>query len=311
MYYQKIIKKPNQFLSLTTLKVEEFENVLEFFAPIWEKYYRYRTLEGKARKHPTTKEHGNALLKGSAQKLFFLLVYLKTNALQEHQAASFGVSQTKVSRIVRTLLPILNETLTKMGYSPLRDGEVLKDKLSDHPEKVFSYDGTDRSIQRNSDTQAQEVEFSGKHHGHKVKNLTLCDNEQYIHYLSPTAPGSQHDKSMADEYPITLPQNSVLKQDLGFLGHVPQGVIIEQPFKKTPNKELSFSKKLYNKLLSSTRIVVEHANSGIKRLRIVKDVIRIHSTHVRDLVMMVACGLHNLRVKSPQRNYSSLSRALT
>ncbi|HFA51022.1 MAG TPA: hypothetical protein ENJ95_18580 [Bacteroidetes bacterium] len=310
MDYSIISKTPKQFLSLTTLKLEEFEHLLKFFEPRWEKYYRYRTLEGKARKHPRTKEHGNALLKGTGQKLFFLLVFLKTHSLQEHQAASFGISQSKVSKIVKTLLPILDQALSDMGHSPLRDGEQLKKKLADHPDKVFSYDGTDRSINRNADQKAQEKEFSGKHHGHKVKNLTLCDNEQYVHYLSPTVPGSQHDKSIADEFPIALPPDSVLKQDLGFLGHAPQGVLVEQPFKKPRGGELGFSKKLYNKLLSSTRIVVEHANSGIKRLKIVKDIIRIHSTHFRDLVMVVACGLHNLRVKSPLRSYTSHAHAL-
>ena len=69
--------------------------------------------------------------------------------------------------------------------------------------------------------------------------------------------------------------------------------------------EFKNSQKLYNKLLSSTRITVEHANSGIKRLRIVKDVIRIHTSQIRDTVMVIACGLHNLRVKSPSRAYST------
>ncbi len=305
MNYTLISQNPKQFLSLTSLELPEFEHLLEYFAPNWEKYYRYHTLEGKRRKHPRSKEHGNSQLKGTRQKLFFLLVYLKTNSLQEHQAASFGVSQTKVSRIVNTLLPILNDSLKQMGYAPLRDGKALKEKLSTHENKVFQYDGTDRSIQRNVDQEAQKVEFSGKHHGHKVKNLTLCDDTQYVYYLSPTESGSQHDKSMADEYPIELPQNSVLKQDLGFVGHQPEGVEIEIPFKKPRNGELSFSQKLYNKLLSSTRITVEHANSGIKRLRIVKDVIRIHTTQIRDTVMVIACGLHNLRVKSPRRAYST------
>lgn len=305
MKVEEILKNPKQFLSLTTLHPEEFEYLLVFFEIVWEKYYRYRTLEGKIRKHPISKEHGNATLKGNAQKLFFLLVYLKTNSLQEHQAASFGVSQSKVSRIVKILLPKLNEVLETMQLSPLRDGELLKDKLSDHPAKVFSYDGTDRGILRNQDQEAQKKEYSGKHHAHTIKNLTLSDDTQYIHYLSPTSPGSQHDKAIADEYPIELPQGSVIKQDLGFLGHCPKNVEVEIPFKIPKNGQLTFGQKVYNKLLSSTRIVVEHANSGIKRLRMVKETIRIHAHDFRDLVMVVACGLHNLRVRSKLRKYTT------
>jgi len=71
--------------------------------------------------------------------------------------------------------------------------------------------------------------------------------------------------------------------------------------KKPRNKDLSFSQKLYNQVLSSTSIVVEphrriNHDTGLKRLRILKDVCRVHSDKVRDRIRVVGCGLHNLRV---------------
>jgi hypothetical protein len=42
--------------------------------------------------------------------------------------------------------------------------------------------------------------------------------------------------------------------------------------------------------------VVEHVIAGVKRCRIVKDVLRLTKEGVSDLVMEIACGLHNLRV---------------
>jgi DDE superfamily endonuclease/Helix-turn-helix of DDE superfamily endonuclease len=303
MEYSIISKNATQFLALTSVEISEFESLLLNFRPICEKYFRYHTLEGKKRKIITSKEHGNASLKGTEEKLFFLLIYLKTNSLQEHHAAAFGISQAKVSRISRILLNLLNETLKKMGMLPLRDGELLKQHLANHAEKVFSYDGMERIIQRNGDYDAQEEEYSGKKKGHRVKNNLLCDNSQYIHYLSPTEPGSVHDKTIANEYPLHLPEGSVLKQDLGFVGHEPEGVLVEIPFKKPRNGELTFGQKIYNKLLNSTRVVIEHANSGVKRLKMLKDTIRIHSTLVRDQIIEVACGLHNFRTLSPVRRY--------
>lgn len=157
-----ISKHPDQFLALTSLHVEEFEYLLSFFAPVCEKYFRYWTLEGKRRKIVKSTEHGSSVLKGCDQKLFFLLVYLKTNALQQHQAATFGVSQTRVSRISKILLELLNEALSKMSLLPFRDGELLKGQLAAHKEKVFYYDGTERGILRNQDQDAQQEEFSGK-----------------------------------------------------------------------------------------------------------------------------------------------------
>ena len=42
--------------------------------------------------------------------------------------------------------------------------------------------------------------------------------------------------------------------------------------------------------------MVEHVIAGVKRCRIVKDVLRLTKEGVADLVMEIACGLHNLRV---------------
>jgi hypothetical protein len=44
------------------------------------------------------------------------------------------------------------------------------------------------------------------------------------------------------------------------------------------------------------RIEVEHVIAGVKRCRIVKDVLRLTKQGSSDLVMEIACGLHNLRV---------------
>lgn len=54
--------------------------------------------------------------------------------------------------------------------------------------------------------------------------------------------------------------------------------------------------KFLNKIISRVRIVVENVISGIKRCRIVKDELRLTKENLSDLVMEIACGLHNLRV---------------
>ena len=44
------------------------------------------------------------------------------------------------------------------------------------------------------------------------------------------------------------------------------------------------------------RVVVEHVIAGVKRCRIVKDVLRLTAKGISDVVMEIACSLHNLRV---------------
>ena len=84
-----------------------------------------------------------------------------------------------------------------------------------------------------------------------------------------------HDKKVADDYPLCLPAGSVLRQDLGFLGHRPAGVLVEMPHKKPSQGELTFLQLLYNQMLSALRVVIEHVHSGIKRLRMVGDKLRL------------------------------------
>jgi hypothetical protein len=59
---------------------------------------------------------------------------------------------------------------------------------------------------------------------------------------------------------------------------------------------LTDKEKENNRKLSKVRVKVEHAISGIKRSRIVKDIFRNIKDGFSDLVMVIACGLHNFRV---------------
>ena len=59
--------------------------------------------------------------------------------------------------------------------------------------------------------------------------------------------------------------------------------------------------KRHNRKLSRIRVRVEHALAGVKRSRIVKEVFRNTKEEFSDLVMVVACRLHNLRVRSRKR----------
>lgn len=62
---------------------------------------------------------------------------------------------------------------------------------------------------------------------------------------------------------------------MGLLGYAPAGVVVEMPHQKPPKRELTFSRHFYNYLLSPLRVVIEHAHSGIKRLHVVADTVRL------------------------------------
>jgi len=114
-----------------------------------------------------------------------------------------------------------------------------------------------------------------------------------------------HDKKIADQDDLRFPDNIRLFQDSGYQGFQPENVILMNPFKKPRKRELNELEKWFNTYVAKIRICVEHAISGIKRSRIVKDKCRHFRQHFRDLIMNVCVGLHNFRVNSPFRAYKS------
>ena len=148
---------------------------------------------------------------------------------------------------------------------------------------------------------------------HTVKNNLVVDvEERRVRYLSGTDAGSVHDKRICDEEAYRFPPGCVLFKETGFQGYEPDNICTYQPKKKPRGHELTPEEKAENTMISRIRILVEHAIAGVKRCHIVQDVFRNTKDHFDDLVMEIACGLHNFRAMlryanppgSPQHPYS-------
>lgn len=306
MNYQKIRENSTQFVILTSLTAAEFDVLLPVFNRHWIKYNKYHTLEGKQRKLPNLKpSKPTRTLPSVEDKLFFLLSYLKNYPLQQFQAASFEVSQAKVSQWVKVLHPLLQESLKELGALPERKGEALVSVLAKYDGEAFTMDAAERSVERSQDNDNEKDYYSGKQKDHTVKNNLICRDNQRIVYLSQTYEGRVHDKKIADQEVCYFPQDTRLRLDLGYLGYHPEGVITLLPIKKPYQEKLTEQQKKFNQWVSRYRVVVEHAISGVKRCRIVKERCRSFAARFRDQVMLTCTGLHNLRVSSPQRSYGS------
>ena len=126
-------------------------------------------------------------------------------------------------------------------------------------------------------------------------NLIIDIEERLVRYLSQTFAGRVHDKRICDEEGYTFPPGCVLFKDTGFQGFEPDHVLTYQPKKKPRGHELSPADKAENTMIARIRILVEQVIAGVKRCRIVHDVFRNTKARFDDLVMEIACGLHNLR----------------
>jgi len=295
LYQRAREKEEKVFLSLTGSTFAEFDELLPFFQAAWEDARNASYHQDPSRQRQPGGGQKPAL-KTHEDRLFFILYYLKTYPLQEVMAFHFDLSQGQVNDWIYRLSRILQAALDRYGCLPERNPEQVQETAADTPEREFALDGTERERQRPRDPDAQSAYYSGKKKKHTVKNNLLVGvKDRLVKYLGQTHEGKKHDKKICDEEQPTYPEGSRLLQDTGFQGYAPEGVMTYQPKKKPRGKELSEDDKESNALISRVRIMVEHVIAGVKRLRIVKEVFRNTKEKFADLVMELACGLHNFR----------------
>jgi hypothetical protein len=86
-------------------------------------------LDGKPRTARQFAVYKNCPLPTPEDRLFFILVYLKTSALQVVQGRLFGMGQSKANQWIHVLLPALLAALRTLGDAPTRSLTALAQRL--------------------------------------------------------------------------------------------------------------------------------------------------------------------------------------
>lgn len=235
--YETLKKKPREFLAATGLRDEEFLKLLPAFADAYQKRIAGETTSQQPRQRkPGAGAKG--VLSSMEQKLLFILVYTKTNALQTLLGLHFGLSQGQANYWIHYLLGLLQQALADLSMTPERDGsQVATRALSDVAAPAMVIDGVERPRQRAVSGPVQREHYSGKKKTHTDKNILLVDADtRRVVFLSATQPGRKHDKKLADESEIIYRRNTALSKDTGFQGYEPEGVLTQQPKKKSRAK---------------------------------------------------------------------------
>jgi len=233
--YDHLKDRPREFLAATGLTSEEFARLLPAFTDAYAALYPPdKTQAGKPRRRRVGGGAKGALAQ-MTDKLLFILVYQKTQALQTMHGLHFGLSQPQANYWIHHLLPVLQRALAALGHAPERDPSRVADSTLAHEgAPALVIDGTERRRQRPQDPVRQKAHYSGKKKAHTDKNLVLVNEASgKVVYLGPTVAGKTHDKRAADEAPIAYPLQATLAKDTGFQGYEPQGVLTQQP-KKSP-----------------------------------------------------------------------------
>src|SRR2546426_3462564 len=121
--------RPTEFLDLTSLTLDEFQQLVPPFEAAFHAHMRKWRLDGKPRTARRCSVYQNCPLPTPEDRLFFILVYLKTYALQVVQGRLFGMGQSKANQWIHVLLPALLAALRALGDAPARSLAALAQRL--------------------------------------------------------------------------------------------------------------------------------------------------------------------------------------
>ncbi len=121
--------RPTEFLDFTSLTLDEFQQLVAPFEAAYQAHLAAWRLDGKPRTARRFTVYKNCPLPTPEDRLFFILTYLKTYALQVVQGRLFGMGQSKANQWIHVLLPALLTALRTLGDAPARSLTALAQRL--------------------------------------------------------------------------------------------------------------------------------------------------------------------------------------
>src|ERR671931_810731 len=127
--FAELQARPMEFLDFTSLTLDEFQQLVPPFEAAFQARMATWRMDGKPRTARRFTVYQNCPLPTPEDRLLFILVYLKTYALQVVQGRLFGMVQSKANRWIHLLLPVLLAALRALGDAPARSLSALAQRL--------------------------------------------------------------------------------------------------------------------------------------------------------------------------------------
>jgi hypothetical protein len=129
LQFTDVQDRSTEFLDLTSLTLDEFQQLIPPFEVAFQARMAAWRLDGKPRTARQFSVYKNCPLPTPEDRLFFLLTYLKTYSLQVVQGRLFGMGQSKANQWIHVLLPALLAALRTLGDAPARSLTALAQRL--------------------------------------------------------------------------------------------------------------------------------------------------------------------------------------
>src|SRR5467141_1720442 len=129
VWFADMPSRPTEFLDFTSLTLDEFQQLVPPFEAAFHAHLAAWRLDGKPRTARRFTVYKNCPFATPDDRLFFILIYLKTYSLQVVQGRLFGMGQSKANPWIHVLLPVLLAALRALGDAPARSLSALAQRL--------------------------------------------------------------------------------------------------------------------------------------------------------------------------------------
>jgi hypothetical protein len=127
---EEVTQRAGSLRAMTGLTQPEFSALLAPFEHAFLAYMADHTIDGQPRTSRRYSTYDTSPLPTMADKLLFILTYLKQNPLQEVQGQLFGLSQANANQWLHRRHTVLNQALAQQELLPARTAGELATLLT-------------------------------------------------------------------------------------------------------------------------------------------------------------------------------------
>ena len=128
--YEEVSQRAGSLRAMTGLTPQEFTALLPHCEHAFLAYMKDHTIDGQPRTNRRYRTYDTSPLPTMADKLLFMLTYLKQNPIQEVQGHLFGMSQANANKWLHLLHTVLNQALAQQERLPARTAGDLATLLT-------------------------------------------------------------------------------------------------------------------------------------------------------------------------------------
>jgi Helix-turn-helix of DDE superfamily endonuclease len=123
--YEEVTQRAGSLRAMTGFTQQEFEALLPHVEHALAAYLQDCTIDGQPRTSRRYSPYDNCPLPTIADKLLFILTYVKQHPIQEVQGQLFGMSQSNAHKWIHLLHAVLNQALAHQDLLPARTADEL------------------------------------------------------------------------------------------------------------------------------------------------------------------------------------------